>query len=139
MKNCPDCEARRLTAGSREHEWKELRTRAEAAEARCAELERERDSLRRLAHEDAGKIATLEAGAERLREAPREVLGVDTPWPLADVLERAADAIAHLLHDHDCDRHGWELDAGGVPRLKHYAERLRALAALPTKPEGGGA
>lgn len=51
-------------------------------------------------------------------------------WPLRDVLEKLAGAAEHLLHDHDCDSHGWE----GV----HYAAQAARLhiAALAS-PEAG--
>lgn len=31
-----------------------------------------------------------------------------SPWPPRDVVRRLADAVDHLLHDHDCDAHGHE-------------------------------
>jgi hypothetical protein len=37
-----------------------------------------------------------------------DLLGMDTAWPLGDVLTRLADAADHLLGDHGCDSHGYE-------------------------------
>jgi hypothetical protein len=43
---------------------------------------------------------------ERVNVPPSE--GLDTPWPLRDVLTKLIDATEHLLDDHDCDAHGHE-------------------------------
>jgi hypothetical protein len=32
----------------------------------------------------------------------------DQPWPVAQIVERLADAADHLMRDHDCDAHGYE-------------------------------
>lgn len=50
------------------------------------------------------EVRDLRAETARLRNA----LGIGTPWPLRDVLERLADAAEHLLDDHGCDTHGHE-------------------------------
>lgn len=51
-------------------------------------------------------------------------LGLDTPSPVFDVLDRLAAAAQHLLRDHDCDLHGWE----GVDRsAKTAIEQAVAL------------
>jgi hypothetical protein len=66
--------------------------------------------------------------------ALERALGRDKPWSIADVLDKLADAAAHLLNDHNCDEHGWELVQGCVPRARAYASDLRALippAAAP--------
>lgn len=47
-----------------------------------------------------------------------DVLGLDQPWLLVDVLARLVDAVEHGLKNHDCARHGWELDAGCLDRAR---------------------
>ena len=54
-------------------------------------------------------------------------------WPLPDLLERLAGAVEHLMHDHNCDAHGWEERDGASMRAREHAKRLRAL--LPPEPE----
>lgn len=36
------------------------------------------------------------------------VMGMDTPWPLHDVLAKLVQATEHLLNVHACDAHGHE-------------------------------
>jgi hypothetical protein len=52
--------------------------------------------------------------------------GLDTPWPLADVLDKLADATEHLLANHGCDEHGWEVWHGCVARARRYVTELRS-------------
>lgn len=51
--------------------------------------------------------------ADPERTEPAEPLtlltGVDTPWPLRDVLAKLATAAEILLRDRDYDAHGWEI------------------------------
>ncbi len=80
---------------------------------------------------DDAAIPLLEAfaGAQRQAgraEALREALGLDTPWPVTDILTKLADAADHLLREHGCDAHGWE----GVHAARDAArQRLAALRA----------
>jgi len=55
------------------------------------------------------ELAAAIARAEQA-ERQRDVLALNQgrPWALPDVLRRLADAVDHLLHDHDCDGHGYE-------------------------------
>lgn len=46
--------------------------------------------------------------------------GAATAWPDAEILRVLAAAAAHLLRDHDCDAHGWEVTAAA---LAAYRER----------------
>jgi hypothetical protein len=95
----------------------EKRTAAEAAwkddEAKGMEREASLDAA----------LSTSHAEVERLREALRSVLAFDQPWNLPDVLDRLANAADHLLTDHGCDTHGWEMARG-------CANRARKLSAL---------
>jgi hypothetical protein len=82
-----------------------------------------------------GDMATDEEAeaADRQPEEGRERLIAEwdaTPWPLEAVLRRLADAVSHLLSDHDCDHIGWE----GVTYAKNRAiEMADALAAAPSE------
>lgn len=59
-----------------------------------------------------------------------ELMGLSTPWPLAEVLTKLCDAADHLLKDHDCDAHGWELvgsaRAAGRAIVQRLSERRTA-------------
>lgn len=37
-----------------------------------------------------------------------DILGLDQPWPLVDVLKKLIEASDILLHKHSYDGHGWE-------------------------------
>ncbi len=58
-----------------------------------------------------------------------EALGMCSPWPVADVLDRLASAGEHLLADHACDAHGWEGVNVAVHEAREAAKRLRAALA----------
>jgi hypothetical protein len=34
--------------------------------------------------------------------------GMDTPWPINEILQKLIEATDHLLNDHNCDHHGYE-------------------------------
>lgn len=35
-------------------------------------------------------------------------LGMDSPWPVLEILQVSCDWLKHLAEVHDCDHHGWE-------------------------------
>jgi hypothetical protein len=98
---------------------------------RIADLEAENEALRRQnaisnSMREQAKIAVeLKAENSKLRE----VLNLDNPWPLADVLSRLAAAVDHLLDQHNCDCLGYEemVEAREVGRA--LARKVRALHA----------
>lgn len=51
------------------------------------------------------QVEELKKDKERLNK----LLANDTPWPLVDTLQKASDALLHLLTTHNCDCHGHEL------------------------------
>lgn len=53
-----------------------------------------------------------------------ELMGLSTPWPLAEVLTKLCDAADHLLKDHDCDAHGWELVGSARDAGRAIVQRL---------------
>ena len=55
--------------------------------------------------------------------------GNDTAWPLRSVLNVLANAADHLLRDHNCDEHGWEMTSAA-------RDAARALLAAAPSPEG---
>lgn len=63
----------------------------------------------------------------RLRRAvkPSENLGMDTPWPLSDVLAKLIEATEHLLDTHGCDTHGHEAFRTAAVRGKGYLDEMR--------------
>ena len=106
---------------------------------------RERDLSANLAG-----MQRLEAERDEARAKLAAVQGLDTPWPLLEVLRRLSDAADHLLRDHDCDAHGYEgvglardaamariaeleaaikVDLGRADRDAIYRHDLKALAA----------
>lgn len=54
--------------------------------------------------------------------------GMNTPWPSRDVVRQLADAAAHLMRDHNCDHHGWEL----VDQALNVARSFLAGVDRPT-------
>jgi len=48
------------------------------------------------------------AKVTKQRDELAGLLGMDTPWPITDVLAKLSDAADHLLRDHACDQHGYE-------------------------------
>lgn len=77
---------------------------------------------------------------EAQRETPdvaarwaREIVAMQaTAWPLHSVLKRLADAAEHLLHDHDCDNHGWEGVGYAVEAARGCLARLTGPAEAPS-------
>lgn len=57
---------------------------------------------------------------QRLHELVDKLLALDQPWSLLDVLGKLVNATDHLLHDHDCDHHGYEaIDAAKEAARRH--------------------
>ena len=52
-------------------------------------------------------------------------LEIDQPWPVADVLEKLAEAADILLHEYNYDGTGWEIISGCVERARRQAQKLR--------------
>ncbi len=76
------------------------------------------------------RIAAERAAAESKQpSAPEAHQGMDTPWPLRDVLERLADFAHERLTVHDYDGNGWE----ELQRAKDTARVF--LATWPGKRE----
>lgn len=60
--------------------------------------------------------------------------GMDTPWPLHDVLARLIEATEHLLHYHSCDMHGHEEWGAAVASGKTLLQAIHA-AGSPSETE----
>ena len=57
--------------------------------------------------------------ADVMRSLPvAEILALDQPWPLRDVLNKLIEASEILLHDRSYDGHGWEEISYAVGRAK---------------------
>jgi hypothetical protein len=69
--------------------------------------------------------AAAQATAATHPEAVREP-GIDTAWPVADVLDKLAEAADILLDRKDYDGHGWELIHTARAKAREYAAALRA-------------
>lgn len=69
---------------------------------------------------DTAKAELAAARAELTR-----LKGLDQSWPLADVLDRLAEGVEHLLDEHCCDAHGHEQWVEGAARARVYAKQLR--------------
>jgi len=57
-------------------------------------------------------------------DALERVIAGEPGWSLTDVLERLVDAVTHSLTDHDCDRHGYELDKRAADAARRLLARL---------------
>jgi hypothetical protein len=89
---------------------------------------------RALDFEEGASVEAREADRGREEVARlRAAFGMDSPWPLLDVLARLADAADHLHTDHNCDTHGWETVRAAAEHARVYVDRLRA-ALLPSPP-----
>jgi hypothetical protein len=73
-----------------------------------ARLKRERDSLRQR--------------VERMSD----VLALDEPWPLFDVLDKLRAATVHLLDFHACDTHGHEEYKAAMMQAETIITRIKA-------------
>jgi hypothetical protein len=78
--------------------------RAEDAEADGDFHKREHSRMRVDVEIQVAENRKLRSDLARLTAA----LGLDTPYPLAEVLEQLTDAAEHLLGHHSCDTHGHE-------------------------------
>lgn len=70
---------------------------------------------------------------ERARTAERDrllsVIGMDSPWPLHDVIGKLVEATEHMLADHDCDCHGHEEFQIAARRGRELREAIMAALA----------
>jgi len=71
---------------------------------------------------EGGRPVTLDEATAR---AIAELRGMDTPWPLCDVIRTLRYATSHLLQYHDCDCDGWENYAGALEESQRYEAMLR--------------
>lgn len=94
-----------------------------AAMTRVAELE-EKDRERFVAYQDAlDRIAAMTA-----------LLGMETPYPMRDVLRMLADNADLLLNRYNYDGHGHEIVQAARDRAREYADNIDA--ALKAAGEG---
>ena len=56
-------------------------------------------------------------------------LGIDGPWPVADVLDRLLAAHEHLHEGHDCDHHGYEVTMAARDAARQIVTDMRKLLA----------
>lgn len=105
-------------------------TMAQAMLAGYNKLIDERDEA--VAEAERLRLLVTDRTADRVINAPAQVhLGADSPWPLADVLERLAFAAAHLLYDHSCDGHGHEEAGAALTAAQGYIAQLRLGRPVP--------
>ncbi len=76
-----------------------------------------------LAKETKVLIAELDTANDENNRL-REVLVGDSPFPLLICLEELADAADHLLDDHQCDKHGYELVAAAKAETRLHILRI---------------
>jgi hypothetical protein len=130
----------------------EEQARANTAEATLATeraaretAERERDEAR----VTADKATAYQAAASHLvretqdeRDAAnarvRALERMDTAWPLRDLLTALVGGVQHLLSDHDCDRHGYEVLGGALAAARILlAEAFATPDAAGSDAKGG--
>lgn len=70
-------------------------------------------------------IAQKDGELQRLRE----IVGMQSPLPLHDLLEHMANGLDHMFNEHQCDTDGWETwnEARKIAR-KTRAEIIKALS-----------
>lgn len=51
---------------------------------------------------------------------------IDTPYPLTEILGHFIKASDHLLHDHSCDAHGYEVLGGATEAARAMLGKLAA-------------
>ena len=84
----------------------------------------------RLHNYDCDRAETAEAKVKELET----LLGVEHPWSLADTIKKLAHAAKHLLHDHNCDHHGYEEIIEAVNMSGYYIAKARAaVEQLPAR------
>lgn len=57
-----------------------------------------------------------------------EILRLDQPWPLKDILAKLIEASDILLHEKNYDQHGWEI-------ISHATEEAKKIKALLEPPK----
>lgn len=62
------------------------------------------------------------------------LLGMDTPWPLPDVLAKLIEATEHLLYVHNCDAHGHEEFRRARIVGQQYLQAMRAAPETAASP-----
>jgi hypothetical protein len=72
------------------------------------------------------RVTMQTTGSPVETSAPR--LGMDTPWPLHDVVAKLIEATQHLLDHHQCDVHGHEEFRTAANRGHEYLAALRSPA-----------
>ncbi len=99
---------------------KERRERAEKAEASASASAVE--VIRGAAHARlaANALAAMTERAEKAEADAAAIVGMDSPWPLRDVLVNLAKAVDHLLQDHACDAHGYESVVAARAEVARY-------------------
>lgn len=101
-------------------------------------LEAERKKLKQTDKDFHEMRTTLERKLTAAQEQNRrlvEAFGLSNTWPLVDVLSALIKATGHLLHDHNCDHHGYEKWDIARDEAKRYVYAINdALAAC--KKEG---
>jgi len=125
-------------------EWERAQENSDLADS----LALEADAHQRRALAAEAEVARLRAspppGGEReraLEAALLDLLGIATPSSLEHVLRLMSGAVRHLMIDHNCDAHGWELVDSTRQRALDYADKavaahrllLPALAAAPAQ------
>ncbi len=97
--------------------------------ARVRELEENHIDAITDAHGEGQESVLVENA--RLREA----LGLYSPWPLLDTMERLMEATEHLLKVHSCDTHGHETFRRALAESRKLLPIARAALA-PAEKEG---
>ena len=79
---------------------------------------------------------------DRVLGVAREAFGLNSAWPLLDVLESCGGGMRHLLADHDCDHHGHEnysqaeveLTDKFIPALREALSQINKVLEVPNLP-----
>ena len=77
-----------------------------------------------------------ESQRDKLAEALRDALGVNTPLPTRDLLLELTKAADILIREKNYDGHGWELIDGAITKTAEREQQLEAAAKALAELEG---
>lgn len=89
-------------------------------EIKYEDAKRERDEWREHCELEASHAEAAERERDEARSALTALLGMDTAWPLCDVIRTLGYAASHLLDHHDCDCDGYESYVGALESSARY-------------------
>ncbi len=100
------------------------RKRAQDAESCAAKSEQDRVFAVEARDRSNEQVDFWMNVAKKADDKLARILRLDTPYPLQEVLTKLVGATHHLLHDHNCDGHGWEVISCALDSATSIAAEL---------------